>query len=373
MSIKICIIYAIFMLVWFLGSSAITNILKNSPDYDYLKVKNILKITFIFTSPFFIFLLIKSSLNKFGYEGCYCIENFSKVEKVFLDEFLDSVPCMVIIWKKDGTIKRVNPSTEKILGYNSNELIGKKWFEIYLPKYFRREKFLLYKEHDAEKVLSSLGVNKEFRVKAKCGKIIYTLWNSTLVKDEEGNITDIISVGTDITNRRKEEKKLHHLAYYDMTTKLPNRTNFERKVRKIIKENNLDFNFALIYLDIDNFKSINDTMGHLYGDMLLKEVASIIINEIKSPNLAARLGGDEFGIIIYQYESIEELEKYLNGILKSLKNPIIIDGNKVKVTISMGVSFYPKHGNNLTELLKKADRALYSVKQSGKNGFCFYG
>lgn len=166
---------------------------------------------------------------------------------------------------------------------------------------------------------------------------------------------------------------LNSLAYYDSLTELPNRLFFEEKVNNLISSQQIhNENFALIYMDIDNFKHINDTLGHDSGDLLLKYIANILKYQVKSPDIVARLGGDEFAIIFQNINDKVDVINKVQLLLKYLRRPWRLHKQEFFISYSIGISIYPWNGKNLAELLKNSDIAMYCVKKNMKDDYCFY-
>lgn len=171
--------------------------------------------------------------------------------------------------------------------------------------------------------------------------------------------------------RQKEvEKKLHLIAYCDPLTGLPNRTCFEERIQELIKEQ--DKKFALIYMDVDNFKMINDTLGHLAGDKFLIHIADVLQNSIPRNEFAARLGGDEFAIILHEAQSEEEITCKIQNLLWSIRKPWKMNEQEFYVSVSMGIVMYPTQADSYDNLMKNSDIAMYQVKKHSKDNYCFY-
>ena len=173
-----------------------------------------------------------------------------------------------------------------------------------------------------------------------------------------------------ITKRRYYRLELYKVANFDKLTKLPNRKHFfealEHTVRQAIKAKSI---FALLYLDIDNFKTVNDTLGHEQGDNLLQAAATRFVNSVRKTDLVARLGGDEFVIILYNIQSVANAKTVAAKILDSFSEPFLLNEEEVKVGISIGISVFSKASNNDSILVRQADDAMYKAKHSGKNRF----
>lgn len=165
------------------------------------------------------------------------------------------------------------------------------------------------------------------------------------------------------------EKELNNIAYYDVLTKLPNRALLDMKCRELMEGNK---RFAYVCMDVDNFKNINDTLGHLAGDQFLKYLAEQLVLLNDRDTFVARLGGDEFAIIYSTIHQREEVEYRLQNMLLELQKPWVYEGQRFIISVSMGVVLYPEQANNSTDLLRNSDIAMYEIKKGRKNNYCFY-
>ncbi|MBC8062150.1 MAG: EAL domain-containing protein [Clostridiaceae bacterium] len=212
-----------------------------------------------------------------------------------------------------------------------------------------------------------------YRMACRDGKYKWVLSKGQAIWDEEGKVIRMAGSHTDITKQKAIENELSFLAHYDLLTKLPNRLLFETKVNKLIaRKGSTKTTFALVYMDIDNFKHVNDTLGHTSGDLLLKYISNILKYQVKAPDMIARLGGDEFAIIFQNVSDIRQVADKLQGLMKFLRRPWILDKQEFFVSYSIGISMYPEDGSNLSLLLKNADIAMYFVKKNTKDDYLFY-
>lgn len=189
--------------------------------------------------------------------------------------------------------------------------------------------------------------------------------------DELGLIsTQFNNMAEEISHR---ETLLHELAHYDSLTKIPNRAMFIENLEKAIKRaKRLDTKLAVFFLDLDEFKNINDTLGHQIGDKLLVEISKNLSKALREQDILSRIGGDEFNILIEDLSSIKDLGNIAEKCLQQIKDQLNIDGNVINVTGSIGISVYPNDGENSSDLLKNADLAMYKAKNSGKNQYSFF-
>lgn len=212
--------------------------------------------------------------------------------------------------------------------------------------------------------------NEEFRIKNNSDNYIWVLTRGKAIYSDSGLASRISGSMTNITNLKDKEQEIEHMAYFDEITNLPNRSQFMTEIERIIDLAEEDF--SIIYLDLDNFKSINDTLGHTAGDILLKRVADNLDVHVQSEDLLSRLGGDEFAILVKGKSDVFELERYTKGIIKSFENPFYILEHEFYITASIGITRYPADGKDISELLQNADIAMYYSKNSGKNSYSFF-
>ncbi|MFH5183596.1 diguanylate cyclase domain-containing protein [Paenibacillus sp. TAB 01] len=191
--------------------------------------------------------------------------------------------------------------------------------------------------------------------------------------DPSGIVSSLVLVMRNITERKRSERMIHHLAYHDTLTDLPNRRLFMDRLRKEIHQaKQLRLQLAIMFLDLDRFKNINDSLGREAGDLILIEASQRISQCIRSNDMVARLGGDEFIVLLTNISSPEEVASISRRIQKSLQKPIDFKGKLFHISCSMGIALFPSDGRVPKELMKRADMALYAVKDSGRNGISFF-
>lgn len=191
--------------------------------------------------------------------------------------------------------------------------------------------------------------------------------------NKDGKLTNYISIVNDISEKKQKESLIHNLAYFDALTNLPNRVSFqERVISKIPSLQRNSKRMALFFIDMDNFKNVNDTFGHFTGDKFLIEVAKSIKEILREQDTLARLGGDEFTVILEDAESVLDIAFVAEKIIERFKAPIIIESREFYTGASIGISIYPDDGTTYEELVKAADTAMYQVKESGKNSYQFF-
>ena len=203
---------------------------------------------------------------------------------------------------------------------------------------------------------------------------VYPEWLSiSEVKDAKGNVLNYVAVFTDITLRKQSEEQLHFLANHDALTGLPNRALLQERIEQALRRAQRDQGrVAILFIDLDRFKVINDTLGHHAGDMLLQTAAERLKQCLRETDTIARQGGDEFVVLIEQYGDTQYLGNVARKIMHALGLPFYLLGQELYVSASIGISAYPEDGIDLHTLLKNADVAMYRAKERGKNTFQFY-
>jgi diguanylate cyclase (GGDEF)-like protein/PAS domain S-box-containing protein len=267
---------------------------------------------------------------------------------------------------------------------NNSFFISEKWTDITGHDIFSNfndiyNKYIFHIDKaSAEKDLTeAIDNNKiyksEFRVIAKDGSIKWLLNRGKLLRDSDGNAVKMAGSTTDISEQKFNEQKIEQIAYFDVVTNLPNRYYFMQKLKEILNSNALcNKSSALLFLDLDEFKRINDTLGHDKGDYVLKEISIRLQASLPLNSIAGRFGGDEFLVLVPEFDNIKELEVISSNILKVFKDPFIINGTFNYVTTSIGISIAPIDGKDPEVLLKNADTAMYRAKEQGKNQYCFF-
>lgn len=188
-------------------------------------------------------------------------------------------------------------------------------------------------------------------------------------KSENGEVEFLSTIVRDITERKEFEKMMDRQARYDTLTNLPNRRYLQKKLKSIFEKPISEQKVALLFIDLDNFKSINDLFGHRIGDRLLELTADRLKNCVRGHDFVCRFGGDEFIILLETIHEREEVEQVAKRIIDALHQPFIVDGCTIEATGSIGISLYPDHGLDEETLINRADQAMYQIKRQGKNNF----
>jgi len=188
--------------------------------------------------------------------------------------------------------------------------------------------------------------------------------------DQSGNIIGAIEIVRDITDRKQAEEKIRQMAYHDSLTGLPNRKLFSDRLGIALAQTQRNQKgVAISMLDLDNFKVVNDTLGHDVGDLLLKAAAERLSAALRKGDTVARFGGDEFMLILPDLKGVEDVIQVARKIVESFRKPFLIDTHQLIVTASIGIAVYPDDGTDEGILLKNADKAMYQVKQTGRDRY----
>ncbi|MDP3699289.1 MAG: EAL domain-containing protein [Hylemonella sp.] len=274
----------------------------------------------------------------------------------------------VMITDREGIIEYVNVAFTKLTGYESGEACGQTPRLLksdQLPEIFYRRLWNVVLKGE---VFSDVIVNKR-----KDGSLYHEARTITPQRDRLGNITHFISTGRDISDQIRLQARMQHLAHHDGLTGLPNRILLADRLEQAMTRSKWrDRHVAVLFLDMDRFKLINDTLGHATGDQLLKAMAKRLVACVRDGDTVARLGGDEFSIVLNDVATREDVILRAQKVLEDVKAPFLIEGRELFVTTSMGISMYPQDGDNSQVLLKRADVAMYNAKAGGKNNFQFY-
>ncbi|WP_338178836.1 sensor domain-containing protein [Thalassospira tepidiphila] len=268
-----------------------------------------------------------------------------------------------------GPILSANPAFASILGYDAVEsLIAKEhdWAFHYLNP-VNRLRFI------GRLLRDGIVQGFETEMRREDGKIIWVEENARLVRDEKGRPTLIDGSITDITDRKRSEARIQFLAHHDGLTGLPNRTLFQERLAAAVARSKRErCHFVLMMFDLDNFKDINDTLGHPIGDLLLQGVGERMRVCLRNEDVVARLGGDEFAVLIHEPGSVEEVTFVAQRLIERISERFMLDGNEVQASTSVGICMYPQDGRDEKDLLRNADLALYCSKAEGRNRYHFF-
>jgi len=213
----------------------------------------------------------------------------------------------------------------------------------------------------------------EIKLKKKGGAVIDCLLTVAGRCDEDGKIREYQGIVRDITERKKTEETIRYMAFHDALTGLPNRSLFnDRLIMAIAHAERFDEKIAVMMLDLDKFKDVNDTFGHSVGDLLLRAIAEKLIRQIRKGDTVARMGGDEFMLIFADLKQTDDVNTITEKILEDFQAHVTINNHIISITTSIGIAVYPDHGGDVDTLVKNADIAMYEAKKAGENQYQFY-
>jgi diguanylate cyclase (GGDEF)-like protein/PAS domain S-box-containing protein len=294
-----------------------------------------------------------------------------QAERALFRAVIDQVPDHLFAKNRDGSIVLANRAITRDLGVNYHDLVGRTDFDLHSPEVAAR--FVA----DDQKVLASgesLLDIEEFVVGADGEK----KWLSTSkvpLLDEQDQIIGVLGISRDVTERKRAEEQIHFMAHHDALTNLPNRILLmDRLAQAILQAKRNSRLVTVIFMDLDNFKLVNDSLGHNAGDVLLKVVAERMVKSVRATDTVVRLGGDEFVILLVDQEGDGPgvASAILNRMRATLAEPVPIEGQLFRVTCSIGIATFPEDAGDAETLLMNADVAMYQAKQNGRDSVQYY-
>jgi diguanylate cyclase (GGDEF)-like protein/PAS domain S-box-containing protein len=287
----------------------------------------------------------------------------------FLRQIIDHIPSQITV--KDVRDRRyvlANRVAEIQFGLSNDAIVGKTACDLFPPVLAER-----IARDDDESLQSADGLLlDEHRWESKVSGNLFITSKRIVIRDQAGEPRYIINVVEDVTDRRRADEKIAHLAHYDPLTDLPNRVLFREQVERELQRTNRDEQFALLYIDIDEFKGINDSLGHHVGDELLKVVATRLRSCIRETDLVARLGGDEFAVIQTNAGNVADVVEFVTRIHEAIRQPYQCLGHQLSTDASIGIALAPRDGTDLDQLIKNADLAMYGAKADGRRTHRFF-
>lgn len=274
----------------------------------------------------------------------------------------------VLVTDADGIILSVNPAFIEITGYTSEEAVGQTPRILQSSRHDEAFYVSMWKE-----IKTKGRWNGEIWNRRKDGDLYLERMTISMVHDEDGKPVRYVSVFSDITSLWRKDEYIKHLAFHDALTDLPNRTLVTDRInQKLLHSNREQSSLALMFLDLDGFKLVNDQFGHNIGDDLLKEVAKRLLALVRKSDTVARVGGDEFMFIFDNPTGRDEIQHVASRIISSINEPIEILGEELQIGASVGIALFPDDGQTCNDLIKNADTAMYAAKRSGKNNIRFF-
>ncbi len=276
---------------------------------------------------------------------------------------IEQSPVSVVITDLEGIIQYVNPQFEKVSGYCADEAIGQNPAILQSGQTDQAVYTAMWQALSQGKTWTGEFVNKR-----KNGEVYYEEAHISPVYDTNGAIYRYVAVKLDITERKQYETRLQHLARYDNLTDLPNRSLFSDLLQQALAlAKREQYRLALMFVDLDHFKEVNDTFGHAVGDLLLQEAAQRMQAAVRNSDVVGRIGGDEFVILLAKLEAEQDALLVGEKLRASLEQRFLLDGHTIVISTSIGIALFPNHGITEQELALHADKAMYGAKQSGRN------
>jgi len=296
------------------------------------------------------------------------VEEELRRANTILSAHFDNTPLAVIEWDTELRIVRWSGQAESIFGWNASETLGRTlhgWR-------------LLYEEDEAA-VTGMIGrlvqgeerhATLRLRNYRKDGSVIWVEWHNSALRDEEGRVISILSLAQDVSSRIQAEERLQYMATHDGLTGLPNSVLLHDRLESALaRARRAKRRVGVMFLDLDHFKDVNDTLGHRVGDALLKELARRIRAALRQSDVLARISGDEFVVVLEDLPDEGSPERVARMILEEVRRPFQVEGHEIHVSGSLGLALHPEDGSDAETLLKNADAAMYHAKELGRNGF----
>ena len=279
------------------------------------------------------------------------------------DRLFDMSPDLIGVAGFDGYFKQINPAFTRLLGWETRELLTQPWLDFVHPD------DLATTIRVGEDLTRGQAV-RDFENRYRCqdGAYRWLSWNTYPSPD----LQQVFFVARDVTERKEAEARIEHLAYYDALTDLPNRILLrDRATQALANAHRENAELALLFLDLDHFKTINDSLGHSVGDQLLRMVADRLRQAVRDTDTVSRLGGDEFLVMLVE-TGAQGVARVARKILELFQHPFELDARILHVATSIGISVYPRDAQDFESLLRYADAALYRAKEDGRNTFHFF-
>ncbi|MCU7837911.1 MAG: EAL domain-containing protein [Candidatus Thiodiazotropha sp. (ex Troendleina suluensis)] len=308
--------------------------------------------------------------------------NLRLSESEALHKFIvNNSPDMIYLLDQDGNFAFINDRIETLLGYNRNEIIGQHFSKLIHTEDIERANFTFNERRTGDRAtrstelrLSSKNSSGPRYFESRAVPIeLSSIGIYTMNHDNKKAFIGTYGVARDITERKQAEELIKYQLYHDLLTNLPNRSLFRDRLNMAMAQSKRSGKkLAIMYLDMDRFKIINDSLGHYVGDELLKLVGQRLRSELREADTLARVGGDEFNLLIPEINDIQDARNLAEKILRLTTKPFIIKNEEIFISFSIGISIYPSDGDTKDTLIKNADIAMYKIKNTGKNGYAFF-
>jgi len=286
-------------------------------------------------------------------------------------DILENVQLVAVLLDREGTITYCNPYFLELVGFEEEDVIGREWFSAFLPGEDREAGRATLRDRVQ---LGAVAAHEESVIVTRHGDRRLVAWSNTVLRDWTGTVTGTASIGADVTDRRRAEEQLQHDAFHDVLTGLPNRALFIDRLQAALARlqgamarGHQKGLFAVLFLDVDRFKLVNDSLGHSVGDRLLVELSSALKTAVRPGDTVARLGGDEFTILLEDIDARDEAIAVAERIQTVLRDPLALAGHEVFATVSIGIALSAPGYRRAEDVLRDADTAMYHAKALGKS------
>lgn len=264
----------------------------------------------------------------------------------------------------EGELSYISPNWQDVLGYEVEPFIGHSYEPLIHPNDLDRTREFMRAVFTTGKKQSGV----EYRIRHADGSWRWHTSNASPVLDEAGRVSAYLGIAREITERKQQEAQIHHLAHHDLLTGLPNRAMFFDRLEAAIDEASAESRkLALMFVDLDRFKPVNDRHGHAVGDQLLQAVAGRMHTILRAGDLVGRIGGDEFIVLLHDIRTEDDALTAAEKLRCHLETPFDIEGRRLQISASIGIALYPSHADNARELARRADEAMYLSKAEGRN------
>ena len=294
-------------------------------------------------------------------------ENAMRESERRLRDLIENVQLVSILLDARGEVTFANEYALELLGLHEEGVLGRNWFELVVPL----DRRTAMQEAFTARIASATAPHEEYEILTARGEPRVVSWNSTILHDPTGAVSGMASIGADVTERRRAEKRLLHDALHDSLTGLPNRAVFMDRLRTAMARlrRRPTHLFAALFLDLDRFKVVNDSLGHLAGDQFLVQIAKLLQTTLRAEHTVARLGGDEFAILLDDLDDRDDARRVVERIFQALETPLRVSGQDIFATVSIGIAYGGTQYENADDMLRDADTAMYQAKTTGKARF----
>ena len=376
-ALMISSVYLVTGALWIFFSDRILISLSGDPGpTDYLTTYQTLKgLFYVLVTAAMLYWLSHLALSRQRriLTKFYETENALNVSREQIEHLLEASPSILYALTPgtdgDMTPLWVSDSIEHLLGYKPTEALEPSWWLDNIDPRDQQQGIA-----ESRQLLAHGHIDHEYRFRAKSGKVHWIRDNARVIYDSDGIAREIIGSWTDVTEAHEQAELQRQLAYYDRLTGLPNRLQLLTGLTDALQSHSADQTmFALLYIDLDDFKSVNDSLGHPTGDELLMAVGQRLNGYKRPGDMLSRMGGDEFALLLTHLLDANHVEVLSTQLLQALSTPFtLLSGRQIFVEACIGICWYPEHGTDEETLMRNADTAMYRAKQLGRNRYCIY-